>query len=81
MRDGGIGLVCSNRHPSRRDDRAQGRVSAVPPGLVGLCAAKPNVETLGYYHASLRDKQEILAVLDGSRRAVARAQRVVPASW
>jgi hypothetical protein len=40
-------------------------VSAVPSGPVDLCTAKPNVETLGYYHASLRDENEILATLDG----------------
>ena len=37
-------------------------MSAVPSGLVGLCLAKPNVETLGYYHASLRDEHKILAL-------------------
>jgi hypothetical protein len=41
-------------------------MSAVPSGLVGLCMAKPNVETLGYYRASLRDGHEILVTLDGS---------------
>ena len=35
-------------------------LSAVPAGLVGLGTAKPNVETLGYYQASLRDEHEIL---------------------
>ena len=29
---------------------------AVPPGLIVLRALVPNVETLGYYHMSLRDK-------------------------
>src|SRR6185369_17408861 len=30
--------------------------SAVPPGLVAHTAGVPNVETLGYYRKSLRDK-------------------------
>src|ERR1039457_5458100 len=30
--------------------------SAVPPGLIVLWALVPNVETLGYYRMSLRDK-------------------------
>ena len=39
-------------------------MAAVRPGLVELCTAKPSVETLGYYHASLRDENEILVTLD-----------------
>ena len=30
--------------------------SAVPSGLIGLRTLVPNVETLGYYRMSLRDK-------------------------
>jgi len=36
---------------------------AVPSGLVGLCMARLNFETLGYYHASLRDEHEILVAM------------------
>src|SRR3989442_4578367 len=38
-------------------------VSAVPSGLTAFCGQLPNVETLGYYHASLRDEDEILVAL------------------
>src|SRR5437870_13130551 len=39
-------------------------VSAVPSGLTAFCGQLPNVETLGYYHASLRDEDEIVVALD-----------------
>ena len=38
-------------------------VSAVPSGLTAFCAQLPNVETLGYHQASLRDEAEILLAL------------------
>jgi hypothetical protein len=40
-----------------------GPMSAVPSGFVGLCMAKPDVKTLGYYHSSLRDEHETLVAL------------------
>jgi len=60
--------------------RLSGRpMSAVPSGLVRPCAAKPNVEPLGYYHASLRDGHEIRVALDfQSADATKQAQ---PADW
>src|SRR6267142_3505169 len=40
-------------------------VSAVPSGLAALYSRMPNVETLGYYQASLRDEDfQILVALD-----------------
>jgi hypothetical protein len=49
-----VGAPKPSRVPKGR--LSGGPMSAVPSGLVGLCLAKPNVETLGYYHASLRDE-------------------------
>jgi hypothetical protein len=35
-------------------------ISAVPSGLTARYGHQPNVETLGYFQASLRDEDEIL---------------------
>ena len=41
--------------------------SAVPPGLFALWGLVPNVETLGYYRISLRDKGLALPTLTRSQ--------------
>jgi len=55
-------------------------MSAVPSGLAGLFVAKPNVETLGYYHASLRDEHEILVALGFQTRRAPEAGNNLP-TW
>src|SRR5207249_688014 len=54
--------------------------SAVPSGLIARRTAVPNVETLGYYRRSLRDKEEIRAslrrLLQGSG-----AELLFPSAW
>ena len=46
--------------------------SAVPSGLKALYARPPNVETLGYSQASLRDEDEFLTGRGGRRCRVSR---------
>ena len=58
-----VGLISSDRSSPEGTAETAHEPSAVPLGLIAGYLSLPNVETLGYCRASLRDEEQILLVL------------------
>src|SRR6266478_9294625 len=59
-----VGLMSSERLSPEGTAESAREPSAVPSGLTAGYLSLPNVETLGYCRASLRDEEQILAALE-----------------
>ena len=64
-----VGFMSSERLSPEGTAESAREPSAVPSGLTTGYLSLPNVETLGYCRASLRDEEQILAALDRNVRA------------
>src|SRR5712691_2373783 len=64
-----VGLISNERSSPEGTAETAREPSAVPSGLTTGYLVLPNVETLGYCRASLRDEEQILVALDLSTPA------------
>src|SRR6266702_309570 len=61
-----VGLMSRERSSPEGTAETPREPSAVPSGLTIAYLRLPNVETLGYCRASLRDEEQILVALDST---------------
>src|SRR5438034_11637461 len=61
-----VGLISMARSSPEGTAETAREPSAVPSGLTTAYLSLPNVETLGYCRASLRDEEQALVALPGS---------------
>ena len=58
-----VGFISCDRSSPEGTAETARKPSAVPSGLTTGYLSLPNVETLGYYRASLRDEEQVLVAL------------------